>query len=523
MRLAISCCFFCLIFVSAFNQTFVRTEITTDVTSPWEILYGPDDMLWITETSGRVTRIDPGNGQRQTVYAAPDYSPGSLSESLPTCFQPIIGKGTLGMDLHPDFLQPATAFIYYLYSYNSVSAPDTITKFKIVRLHWDATGDSVLSAMDLVTDIPTSYDHLGGRMKVVQFDGAPYIFLTLGDHGVSEDNSPSCYTPQSLNPNNFTQDPDSMNGKIHRFNIDGSIPTDNPISGNSFWSRGHRNPQGLMYNPFQEILYDAEHGDRTDDEVNVIYKGMNYGWKQVRGYHGDNNFPGEDTFITNYAPHPAIPNDSLVPALWSWCDTTPPTNGNFLDWCTVAPSGGAYYGVGNGGIPGWENSLLVVTLKNGTVTDQQVFRFKLNPDGRSLAPSTPQNPNPSLYFGGDQVDNGRLRDIAISSDGLKIYLINNGGTNADKIIEYAYTGPVAVSDPLEPFLITPNPVLDALQWHCDANIVQVQVFDPTGRRILVTEANEISRVDVSPLPSGIYILEATDLFGQRYVQRFLKD
>jgi len=523
MRLTISCCFFCLIFVSAFSQTFVRSEITTDVTSPWEILYGPDDMLWITETAGRVTRVDPNNGQRQTVYAAPDYSNGSLSESLPTCFQPIIGRGTLGMDLHPNFLQPASAFIYYLYSYNSATPPDTVTKFKIVRLHWDATGDSVLAATDLVTDIPTSYDHLGGRMKVVNYEGAPYIFLTLGDHGISEDNSPSCYSPQSLNPNNYTQDPDSMNGKIHRFNIDGTIPVDNPIPGNSFWSRGHRNPQGLMYNPVQEILYDAEHGDRTDDEVNVIYKGMNYGWKQVRGYHGDSNLPGEDAYLAGYTPHPAIPNDSLIPALWSWCDTTPPTTGSWMDWCTVAPSGGAYYGVGNGGIPGWENSLLVVTLKNGTVTDQQVFRFKLNPDGKSLAPSTPQSPNPTVYFGADQADNGRLRDIAISPDGTKIYLINNGGTNADKIIEYAYTGPLAVSNPVQPFLIAPNPTGNTLQWRSDATIVKAVIFDMTGRKMKKVQDDEVAFVDVSYFKPGMYILVAEGIAGERYVQRFLVD
>lgn len=49
--------------------------------------------------------------------------------------------------------------------------------------------------------------------------------------------------------------------------MDGSIPIDNPIPGNPFYTRGHRNPQGLMYNAIEDILYDVEHGDRTDDEI----------------------------------------------------------------------------------------------------------------------------------------------------------------------------------------------------------------------------------------------------------------
>lgn len=509
---------------TSYSQTFIRSEINTDMDRPWEIVYGPNGMLWCTEYGGRVTRTDPNTGIKDTIYTAPDYFDGSPSESLSTCFQPIIGSGTLGMDLHPDFLTPGLSDIFYLYSYNSGTPNAPATKFKIVKLAWDYISDTILVAQDIVTDIPTSYDHLGGRLKVIKQGGTPYIYLSIGDHGISEDNSPLCYNPQSLNPNNFTQDPDSMNGKIHRFNIDGSIPSDNPIPGNSFWSRGHRNPQGLMYNPGMDLLYDAEHGDRTDDEVNVIYKGMNYGWKQVRGYHGDNNYPGEDAYIAGYTPHPAIPNDSLVPALWSWCDSAPPVSNTWLDWCTVAPSGGEYYGVGNGGIPGWWNSLLVVTLKDGDVTDRQVFRIKLTPDGRSLFPSTTQDPNPISYFSADQADNGRLRDIAVSSDGLKIYLINNGGTADDKIIEYAYTGPLAVDESdFNNLILSPNPVNEQLRISGTDPVDQIKVIDLTGRIIFQQQGTDIGLLDVSSLSEGMYILIAEDHSGRTYTKRFLKN
>src|SRR5581483_4833901 len=115
-------------------------------------------------------------------------------------------------------------------------------------LLWSSVSNSVISQADLITGIPTGFDHLGGRLMAVRQNGNDYLYLTVGDNGVSETNSPDCYNPQSCNPNNMTQDTSCNSGKIHRFNIDGSIPADNPMPGKSFFTRGHRNPQGLAFN-----------------------------------------------------------------------------------------------------------------------------------------------------------------------------------------------------------------------------------------------------------------------------------
>jgi len=229
------------------------------------------------------------------------------------------------LTVHPDFLNPENADIYCVYSYNSGTETEPATKFKVARLKWDAVSESVIEVTDLIVAIPTSYDHLGGRLLAVEQNNRYYLYLTIGDHGLSPENSPDCYPDQSLNPNNWAQDPAKMNGKLHRFNIDGSIPTDNPISGNSFYTRGHRNPQGLMYNFNTEQMYVVEHGDRTDDEINRVYSGMNYGWKQVRGYH-DGNHPGEIAFTDSYEPHCQIENDDLIEAFYAWCTSTVPTD-----------------------------------------------------------------------------------------------------------------------------------------------------------------------------------------------------
>lgn len=488
------------------SQTFLRSELTTSLSTPWEITYGQDNYLWLTESGGRVSRIDPTVGTKTVVYTAADYFGGSAMEQSTLCFQPNIGAGTLGLTLHPDFPNVNSSYIYFVYSYNNgtVSAPDT--KFKIVRLTWDVGSSSVIANTDLVTQLPNGYDHLGGRLLSVKQGTNCYLFMSCGDNGISEENSPTCYSNQANNPNNFTQDVNYKNGKIHRFNIDGTIPADNPIPGNSFYTRGHRNPQGLAYNTSQNVLYDIEHGDRTDDEINVLVSGMNYGWKNVKGYHADNNFPGESAYISGYTPHPSIVGDALKEPMYSWCATSQPTVSNYLDWCTVAPSGAAYYS--SNAIPNWNNSLLVTTLKNGTTTDQEVYRFKLNANGLGIAPSTTTNPNPERYFGNDQALNGRLRDIAISPDGTKIYLINNGGASSDKITVYTYdaSGINDINAFFSKIKLYPNPAENSIQIDTDLLIEKVEIINQLGQSIQVRNS-ENKNLDVSMLNPGVYTVK----------------
>jgi glucose/arabinose dehydrogenase len=504
------------------SQTFTRSQLPTRLITPWEITYGPDGYLWITDSGGAVVRVHPTTGAKTVVYTAPDYYPGSWREQLQLCFQPNIGSGTLGLDLHPQFMTPATSFIYYVYSYNSTGdTTNPVTRFKIVRLKWQASSNSVIDDSTLVTGMPTGYDHLGGRLMVIPQNDTNYIFFTVGDNGISETNSPTCYNPQSSNPNNFAQDPSYKTGKVHRFNLDGSIPAGNPIQGNSLYTRGHRNPQGLMYNPNQEVIYDIEHGDRSDDEINVLEKGMNYGWKWVRGYHGDNNFPGESDFILNYVPDSTIAGDALRAAFYSWCATAQSSDTEYLNWCTVAPSDGIYYG--STGIPQWTNSLLVVTLKNGLTTDNEVYRFKLNENG-SLMASTGSDPNPVKFFGSDQALNGRLRDIAVSPDGTKIYLVNNNTPmthDSIRITVYTYnsTGIREIASPK--VNIHPNPANTVLMVSCSDEIAGTEVYNLLGEQV-ISEKGNVAQLNVSGLNSGFYIVRFTMASGAVVTEKFAR-
>ncbi|MEM6805078.1 MAG: PQQ-dependent sugar dehydrogenase [Bacteroidota bacterium] len=425
------------------GQNFTRSQLPSPLQTPWEITYGPDGMLWITEEGGKVSRMDPLTGGKTVVYEAPDYFGGDMSEEAP-CGRPI-GAHTYGLALHPDFLDSAS--VYFMYAYNQGSANTPQTRFKIVELTWDSSAQMISQAHDLITNLPNGYDHWGGRLLATKESGTNYLYFSMGDLGSTDE---TCYPTGTTNPNTQAQDPFTANGKIHRVLMDGSIPTDNPISGNSFFTRGHRNPQGLAFNPNQEIVYDIEHGDKTDDEVNVLYKGMNYGWKEVSGFH-DGNYPGELDYIANYLPNNSIPNDSLVQPLYAWGVENQP-EGGFLDWPTIAPSDGIYYG--SDGIPEWTHSLLVVSLKDGSQTDQEVFQLKLNSDGKTLIPDTPAEPNPRTFFGEDQALNGRLRDITFSPDGKTIFLITNNWGVDDYVIMYTYepdsTGTTSIFSPQEP-------------------------------------------------------------------------
>ncbi len=490
-----------IMYHSGTSQTFIRSELSTIISKPWEILYGPDNYLWLTEFGGKVSKVNPMNGDKTVIYTAPDYFSGSPLENSTLCPNSSIGSGTLGLALHPDFTEIGTSYIYFVYSYNSGTISTPNTKFRIKRLTWDSATQTVVSDTNIVNMISNGYDHLGGRLIAIKQNEIPYLFLTVGDHGKSEDSAPDCYLPQSTNPNNFTQDVTTQNGKIHRFNEDGSVPIDNPITGNSFFTRGHRNPQGLMYNPNLDIIYDIEHGDRTDDEINILRKGMNYGWKNVRGYHNDNSFNEEDVSVLNYIPNSLIENDSLIEPLYSWC-TTPSTTDTWLDWCTVAPSGGIYYG--SNSIPQWNNSLLVVTLKDGVSTDKEVYQFKLQADGQ-LATSTKLHPNPKKFFGEDQELNGRLRDITVSNDGQSIYLINNGGTT-DKITVYKFDKTALINN--NNLEIFPNPVSDILTIkgiEDYLNLKEIKIYTVLGTSVEFTLDTD-HKINVSNLANGIHFI-----------------
>ena len=257
------------------SPTFTRTILTSALNRPWEILYGPDSMLWITQSNGRVSRVNPNTGIVNTIYTAPDYFGGVSSQNVPLpCGTFQVAACTYSMALHPDFIN--TPYLYYIYSYNAGTSSNPVSKYKVRRLTWNAATQTVSNPVDIIPNLPLDLTHDGMRMLIAVQNNIPYIYITVGDGTIDNDN---CYPPNN-NDNLRAQDWNSMFGKILRFNIDGSIPLDNPIAGSPIFTRGHRNPLGLAYNPATNILYSSENGKSSDDELNIIQKGRNYGLAQ---------------------------------------------------------------------------------------------------------------------------------------------------------------------------------------------------------------------------------------------------
>ncbi len=326
-----------------------QTVIVNNLSFPWEILWGPDNQIWMTERGGRISRVNPATGAVTPLV--------TISEVVPNN-----EGGLLGMALHPHF--STTPQVFVVYDYNSGSN----YREKLVRFTYNGT--TLVNPVTLIDNIAASSIHNGSRLVITP---DLKLFMTTGDA-----------SNQSL-PQNTA----SLNGKVLRINLDGSIPADNPVAGNPYWSFGHRNSQGLVF--ANNRLYSSEHGPSNDDEINIIEKGRNYGWPTVEGF-CDNS--SEQNFCSG---------NNVRQPLRNW---TP----------TAAVSGLDYYD--SDLIPQWKNSLLVAALKNS-----RLYQMKLDNTFTSITKT-------NEYFTNDY---GRMRDICISPAG-KVYICTSNGGD-DKIIE----------------------------------------------------------------------------------------
>lgn len=418
-------------FAHAQSESYTTRQLACQLSQPWEIKFGPDGWLWVTEANNyQLSRVDPSTGNTEMLLDLsskknfPNFDPDSTWPQ----------GGLQGFAFHPDFANTPYIYIGYVYHFDSCAANKggCFFKTKIVRYNYNMMTKTFFNETIVTDAIPGSSDHNGGRLVIGPGNGSGnYIFYSVGDMGAGHlDNGARTHRGQQ---------PEIWEGKVLRFNLvaDGDmgpnawIPNDNPFNTggmqNAVWSLGHRNPQGLVFAP-DGTLYEAEHGPYSDDEINIIRRANNYGFPLIVGY-TDGNYDGSKAgagsgipaIVSESANRTAIqanytygePIFSLFPATKTEVSTifnndlnsTPPHANYFLQWPTSAPSGIDYYS--STAIPGWQNSLLIANLKMAVV-----YRLKLATDGQSVVGDT------ISYFRGL----GRFRDIAISPDGIKIYV-----------------------------------------------------------------------------------------------------
>ena len=216
----------------------------------WGLDFLPDGRMLVTEKPGRLRIVDNG-----ALVPAP-------VAGVPAVWAEGQG-GLLDVAVHPDYA--TNGWIYLSYS---DPRPDGSAMTAIVR---GKLQDGAFVDQQTIYKAPaelyrTGGNHFGSRLV---FDSG-YLFFTIGERGQQDD----------------AQDITRPNGKVHRIFDDGRVPDDNPFVGKAgalatIWSYGHRNPQGLARDPATGLLYDAEHGPRGGDELNLVQKGRNYGWPVI--------------------------------------------------------------------------------------------------------------------------------------------------------------------------------------------------------------------------------------------------
>jgi PQQ-dependent dehydrogenase (s-GDH family) len=205
------------------------------------------------------------------------------------------------MALHPELLKgTGNDYVYVAYTYidkQKGADPDVVDPAspyrylygKIVRLHYDAAKATLSDPVDVITRLPAGDDHDGGRLKIGPENK---LFFTIGDQGHNQfQNFCLPIEAQRLPTQNeiAVRNYASYVGKSLRISLDGSIPPDNPkLKGviSHVYTYGHRNPQGLDI-AANGIIYSSEHGPKTDDEINILTSGPNYGWPHVAGFKDD--------------------------------------------------------------------------------------------------------------------------------------------------------------------------------------------------------------------------------------------
>jgi glucose/arabinose dehydrogenase len=248
-----------------------------------------------TEREGRVRVYENGKLRTEPLFSVPDVEPSGES-------------GLMGLALHPQFASNHLLYLSYVYRTDNQYV-------RVVRYREIGTG--LTDRKVIIENIPSAQFHAGCRLR---FGPDGKLYITTGD----------------ATRRDLAQMLDSLAGKILRLNDDGTIPADNPFVGKQgarpeIWSYGHRNPQGIDWQPGTNLLFETEHGPSGfdgpggGDEVNIVEKGKNYGWPVI---HHTQTHPGMEAPLLEYTP-------SCAPASGMFYRGTafPRFNGNFFFGC----------------------------------------------------------------------------------------------------------------------------------------------------------------------------------------------
>jgi glucose/arabinose dehydrogenase len=334
------------------EHEFRVATVTGGLDHPWSLAFLPDGRLLVTERPGRL-RIVGGEGRLDPRPVV----------GLPAALVEHGQGGLLDVAPHPRFAE--NGWIYLSYAARDGSGVGT----EVARAR--LAGNRLDEVQTIFRMQPKSGGgrHFGSRLV---FDRDGYLFVTLGDRGEQD-------RAQRL---------DDHAGKIVRLHDDGRVPADNPFAGQAgakpeIWSLGNRNVQGAALHPRTGVLWAHEHGPQGGDEINVIRRGINYGWPVI-------------TYGVNYGTGTKIGEGTAKPGMAQPIHYWVPS---------IAPSGMAFYDGDR--FPRWKGDLFV-----GALRDRMLVRLRL--DGEKVVKEE------RMLKGAL----GRIRDVRAGPDGL-IYLLTD--------------------------------------------------------------------------------------------------
>lgn len=290
------------------SETNYSYEVVVDgLEIPWGMAFISTEELLVTEKSGTLYRVK--EGQKTIVNGLPEiYTRGQ--------------GGLLDVALHPNFSENK---IIYMTLGANVEKDDKGGNTALYCATLNGTELSDVKLLYKATPNSKKGQHFGSR---IVFDQEGHVYFGVGDRGNRDEN-----------PQDLARD----GGKVYRLNLDGSIPEDNPFvneagAKKAVFSYGHRNPQGMVVHPKTGQVWENEHGPQGGDEINIIKKGVNYGWPKI-------------TYGMNYSGTPITDKTSA-----------PNMEQPFYYWVpSIAPSGMAFST--SGVYKEWKDNLFVGSLK----------------------------------------------------------------------------------------------------------------------------------------------------------------
>ncbi len=223
--------------------------------NPWSMAFLPGGDMLVTERPGRLRIVRNG----KLLPAAVEGVPGVVARGQ---------GGLLDVVLHPNFASNRLIYLSYSKPTNGDSATTAVG-----RGRWE--NDKLVGFADIfVADSKGAPGHFGSRLA---FDRDGFLFVTVGDRMVPPRDDLAAHPAQDIT---------NHHGTINRIFDDGRVPQDNPFVGKAgakseIWSYGHRNPQALLVHPETNGVWATEHGPQGGDELNLIQKGLNYGWPVI--------------------------------------------------------------------------------------------------------------------------------------------------------------------------------------------------------------------------------------------------